>query len=113
MAPMVLRPALVAVRVLAELPHEAEAGEARLLLGLAQGRGLGGLARRYPNERLVVVTHGVVINAVLTECSGGTLRWGTANLHTACVRVLHLRGGTWEIESHNTIAHLMDALPTA
>jgi broad specificity phosphatase PhoE len=71
------------------------------------------LARRYPNERLVVVTHGAVSNAVLTERSGGTLRWGTANLHTACVSVLHLRGETWEIESHNAIAHLMDAPPHA
>ncbi len=68
--------------------------------------GLIELARRYPGERLVVVAHGGVINAILAALSAGEIGSGKTVLANACISILHLRGADWQIEVFNSVAHL-------
>jgi uncharacterized phosphatase len=77
-----------------------EAMRRRAMAGLVE------LARRYPGERLVVVAHGGVINAILAELSAGAIGSGKTTLANACISIVHLRGDEWQIEVFNLVAHL-------
>jgi len=64
------------------------------------------LAADHPGGRILVVAHGGIINAMLSLVSGGQIGTGKTILHNACLSVIHRRDDTWEIESHNSTAHL-------
>jgi uncharacterized phosphatase len=67
---------------------------------------LNRLAGDYPGTHILVVAHGGVINAILSELSSGEIGTGKTVLHNGCLTVVRSNGGTWEIESHNLTAHL-------
>jgi uncharacterized phosphatase len=62
---------------------------------------LDALAAEHPGSRILVVAHGGVINAILSVLSNGEIGTGKTLLHNGCLSVVHFRGDTWEIESHN------------
>jgi 2,3-bisphosphoglycerate-dependent phosphoglycerate mutase len=65
------------------------------------------IARRHPNDTVVVVTHGglcyVLISHILVSVNGNQreFSFGNASIHT-----LHLTGNQWDVISMNDTAHL-------
>ncbi|MCI0183113.1 MAG: histidine phosphatase family protein [Acidibacillus sp.] len=64
------------------------------------------LCERFEGRRIIVVSHGAVINAVLAELSGGEVGTGKTILQNVCLNTLHFHHNRWEIESYNRIDHL-------
>lgn len=65
------------------------------------------MIEQYPKERLLVVTHGGVINAILHTISQGEIGTGITRLKNTCLSVLHFHHGQWQIEKHNCTQHLL------
>lgn len=78
---------------------------------------LNDIARRHAGERVIVVCHGGVINAVLAVISHGELGTGKTRLHNASLTRLHTDGRTWTIDEVDVTVHLEETpaepLPTA
>jgi broad specificity phosphatase PhoE len=78
---------------------------------------LNDVARRHAGERVIVVCHGGVINAVLAVISHGELGTGKTRLHNASLTRLHTDGRTWTIDEVDVTVHLeqtaAEPLPTA
>lgn len=78
---------------------------------------LDDIARRHAGERVIVVCHGGVINAVLAVISHGELGTGKTRLHNASLTRLHTDGRTWTIDEVDITVHLEETpaepLPTA
>jgi uncharacterized phosphatase len=78
---------------------------------------LNDIARRHTGERVIVVCHGGVINAVLAVISHGELGTGKTRLHNASLTRLHTDGRTWTIDEVDVTVHLeqtaAEPLPTA
>ncbi len=68
--------------------------------------GLRLLEERYPGRRVVVVSHGAAINAILALLSGGEIGTGKTSLGNACISALRFRDRCWRIESSNSVSHL-------
>ncbi|PWI59000.1 hypothetical protein BM613_01325 [Sulfoacidibacillus thermotolerans] len=65
------------------------------------------LVMRYKAKRVIAVSHGAVINAVLAELSNGEIGTGKTALQNVCLNTLHFHPELgWEIESFNVIDHL-------
>lgn len=60
----------------------------------------------YKNKRIVLVTHGAVINTILAVVSTGNIGSGKTTLHNACLSNLHFQEGKWELLDYNQIQHL-------
>lgn len=72
--------------------------------------GLRTLGQRHSGQRVIVVSHGAAINAILAALSGGEIGTGKTRLGNACLTSIHLRDGAWGIESYNSVSHL--GMPT-
>lgn len=66
-------------------------------------------ASRHPGGRILVVTHGGVIGALLTALSGGAIAVAPGSLGNGCVNVLHHVDGGWRVVTHNVVDHLVAA----
>ena len=69
-------------------------------------RALQSLGLEYSSQRLIVVTHGAFINAILAMISNGEIGSGKTTLDSACLSFVHCREGRWEIDAYNIVAHL-------
>lgn len=67
---------------------------------------LNDIARRHAGERVIVVCHGGVINAVLAVISHGELGTGKTRLHNASLTRLHTDGRSWTIDEVDVTVHL-------
>lgn len=117
-------PRLEAVPELAERDYGAASGLTRAELavrfpdGVVPGeearasvrdRSVGALAAwvgRRPGARIVVVSHGGVISALLRSVSGGAVTVLPGSLGNACLNVLHHHDGHWRVLAHNVVDHL-------
>lgn len=63
---------------------------------------------RYPGGRLLVVSHGGVIGALLAAATGDDVATATVRLHNACLSVLHHTDGRWRVLAHNVVEHLRE-----
>ncbi len=68
--------------------------------------GLQSVVERYQGLRIVVVSHGSAINAILAALSGGQIGTGKTVLGNACVSTLHFTDGCWQIRLYNSVSHL-------
>ena len=59
------------------------------------------LVGRYTGKRMIVVSHGGVINAILSAITNGEIGTGKTVLKNACVNILHFDGEKWKIELCN------------
>jgi broad specificity phosphatase PhoE len=69
-------------------------------------RAIRSLAGEYPGQRLVVVTHGALLNAILSAVSSGEIGSGKTRLANACINLLSHSNGDWTVESYNEVGHL-------
>lgn len=79
--------------------------ESREALTQRAMQALRSLAEMFPRKRIIVVTHGGVINAILAAITNGEIGSGKTPLKNACINVIHLRRGAWHIETYNSTAH--------
>jgi len=68
-------------------------------------RGLDLLAKDYLHQRVILVTHGGAINAVLAALSEGSIGTGKTRLHNASLSFIRFDDGRWTIDSYNVTAH--------
>lgn len=69
-------------------------------------RGITEVTQRYPGQRVFVVCHGGIINAILATLSGGEIGTGkTVILNTSITTLTHDASG-WTIVAHNETPHL-------
>ncbi len=80
--------------------------ESRELVTTRCRAGLSALTERYPGRRIVVVSHGAAINAILADLSGGEIGSGKTMLANACLSLVRFHSDAWEIESYNVVSHL-------
>ena len=82
-----------------------------------QARGMQGLrllTQSHPGQRIIVVAHGGLINAILKEISNGEIGSGKTQLANACISLVrHTQGaltddegGAWDLEFYNYTDHL-------
>jgi uncharacterized phosphatase len=71
------------------------------------------IAKRHEGERVLVVCHGGVINAILTVITKGEMGTGITVIINTARTVLVKRGDAWELESVNVVDHLerVDLVP--
>lgn len=61
---------------------------------------------RYPNKRILLVSHGGVINAILAELSNGRIGSGKTRLLNACLSQIQFGENHWNIQNYNQVHHL-------
>lgn len=61
---------------------------------------------RYPEQRVLLVSHGGVINAILGDLSGGEIGSGKTRLLNACLSHIHFDKENWVIRNYNQVSHL-------
>ncbi|GAA0433254.1 phosphatase PhoE [Virgibacillus salarius] len=74
-----------------------------------QARVMGGIAKvkeQYPNKRILLVAHGAVINAILSELSDGEIGSGKTKLMNGCISNIHVQQDDWKVRDYNQTEHL-------
>jgi uncharacterized phosphatase len=66
--------------------------------------GLDGILHSQEGKRVILVTHGAVINMLLRAVSGGALDPGETRIRNTCITILEHDGENWQIRVHNSIA---------
>lgn len=66
------------------------------------------LAARFPQTRMVVVSHGSLINSLLSVVSKGEIGTGKTRLSSACLSLVSFDPPKWRIEDYNNVAHLTE-----
>lgn len=61
---------------------------------------------RYKEQRVLLVSHGGVINAILGELSDGEIGSGKTRLLNACLSHIHFDQANWIIRNYNQVDHL-------
>lgn len=64
------------------------------------------IAEKHAGKRIIVVSHGGLINAMLSHISHGTLGTGTTRLENACINHLVYQHDHWNILAFNSVDHL-------
>lgn len=68
-----------------------------------------GIAREHAGERVVVVSHGALLNAFIHAATGGEAGTGKTRLANAAISILVGREGSWRVEELNRTDHLESA----
>lgn len=80
--------------------------EPRELLTKRVISGLDTIQRKHPNNKVILVAHGAVINAILAHLSNGKIGSGKTKLMTACISRIQYNQKQWRINEFNQVAHL-------
>lgn len=72
--------------------------------------GLKVINDRFPEQRVLLVSHGGVINAILGDLSGGEIGSGKTRLLNACLSHIHFNQDNWIIQNYNQVSHLEESL---
>ena len=64
------------------------------------------IASTHADESVIIVSHGGVINAVLSILSNGEIGTGITKLKNACLNHITYSNDEWTIHSYNNILHL-------
>ncbi len=68
--------------------------------------GLQRIVQNYPNQKVLLVSHGATLNVVLHELSSGTVGTGKTALVNGSFCNLRYHSGAWAIENYNQLGHL-------
>lgn len=68
--------------------------------------GLKVISDRYPDQRVLLVSHGGVINAILGKLSDGEIGSGKTRLFNACLSHIQFDQSSWIIRNYNQVSHL-------
>ncbi|GIN73894.1 putative phosphatase PhoE [Bacillus sp. J14TS2] len=80
--------------------------EPRNLLAQRVMKGMQRIQEEYPNEKIILVAHGGVINTILAVLSNGEIGSGKTKLINACISNLHFMENQWNIQEYNQVHHL-------
>ncbi|SET24332.1 broad-specificity phosphatase PhoE [Oceanobacillus limi] len=64
----------------------------------------------YPNQRVLVVAHGAVINQILATLSQGEIGSGKTKLLNTCINNIHFHEDKWNIKDYNVVDHLKNTV---
>ncbi|SDJ80161.1 histidine phosphatase family protein [Salimicrobium halophilum] len=68
--------------------------------------GIDRIIEEYTDEHVLLVAHGAVINAILTEISGGKVGADRFKLLNGCLNNIEFRKDSWTIHDYNQVTHL-------
>jgi uncharacterized phosphatase len=63
--------------------------------------GLSEIAGEYPGKKILVVSHGAAINALLKKISGGKVSIGEGNLKNGSLNVIEYDGTSFKVNAYN------------
>lgn len=63
------------------------------------------IIQHHTGQKVIVVSHGAVINAILASLSNGVIGTGKTILENACINRLTYDSGTWEVVVYNSTEH--------
>lgn len=69
--------------------------------------GLTHVETAYPNSNVLLVSHGGVINTILSMLSEGEIGSGKTKLLNGCISNIFLESMTWKIKDYNQVSHLI------
>lgn len=69
-------------------------------------KGINKLHQQFPNQNVIVVAHGGVINIILSILSNGEIGSGKTGLSNGGLSHIHFYEGQWKVKNYNQIAHL-------
>lgn len=69
-------------------------------------KGLEKINNSYSGEKILLVAHGAVINAILAKFSNGEIGSGKTKLINACLSNIEFTQEKWRIKNYNQVAHL-------
>lgn len=69
-------------------------------------KGMDKLIQTYKNKRILLVSHGGVINTILAILSNGEIGSGKTKLINACISTIEYEDGHWSIKDYNRVSHL-------
>ncbi|MEO4054678.1 histidine phosphatase family protein [Solibacillus sp. CAU 1738] len=69
-------------------------------------KGMNQIVNEFENQKILVVAHGAVINAILYILSKGEIGSGITRLKNACISCIGYKNNSWDIISVNEDAHL-------
>ncbi len=75
--------------------------------------GLETIQQHYPDKRVLVVSHGGVINALLGALSNGEIGSGKTRLLNTCMSHLKFDQEKWVIQNYNQVSHLEETMSGA
>ena len=68
--------------------------------------GFNTINHRYVDNKILIVAHGGVINAILDELSNGEIGSEKTDLLNGCMSNIFMQDGKWFIKDYNQISHL-------
>lgn len=68
--------------------------------------GLHDIQKHYKDQKVLLVAHGAVINAILSVLSEGEIGSGKTKLMNACISNIEHLNEMWQINTYNDISHL-------
>ena len=68
--------------------------------------GLQCIIRDYRNRKVILITHGAVINSLLKAVSAGKINVGETNIKNACFTVIEHDGSGWQVRTYNSMNYL-------
>jgi len=68
--------------------------------------GVEKINERFKGKKVVLVAHGAVINAILTNLSNGEIGSGKTRLENTCISNIDFIQDRWKIKDYNQVAHL-------
>lgn len=71
-------------------------------------QGIEEILAAYPNKKILLVSHGGAINAILANVSGGEIGTGKTKLHNACLSNIGHDGEMWTVKDYNQVEHLVE-----
>lgn len=80
--------------------------EERTTLNKRIMEGIEKINQRHGDNKILLVAHGAVINAILAILSNGQIGSGKTNLINACISNIYLHQDKWLIKDFNQISHL-------
>lgn len=69
-------------------------------------RALDEIVKMYPDKRIIVVSHGALIRAILVKLSNEQLKLEIGKINNTSINIINYDNGQFEIESYNTVEHL-------
>ncbi|MBP1971316.1 putative phosphatase [Virgibacillus natechei] len=85
-----------------EFPNKEE----RQLFNNRVMAGIDKLAQTYSDQRILLVAHGAVINAILSTISKGEIGSRKTTLKNACISNINFHKEQWSVKNYNKIDHL-------
>ncbi|GAA5417862.1 putative phosphoserine phosphatase 2 [Paraliobacillus ryukyuensis] len=68
-------------------------------------KGMQEIVERYPDKKVLLVTHGAVIHAVLRYMTQDSIDFTNTKLQNACFNHVQFLDGQWHVHNYNQITH--------